>query len=791
LAEPSAGDKLFALHIKPLFAEKCNACHGDDPDKIKGGFDMRTRDSLLLGGDTFGEETAMLGKGEQSFLYITTTRKELDYEMPPKEADKLSEEEQWHIRDWLNAGAPWPNDEAVAAIQAEYAEGEVVQTSKALSEDWQNRRYESDKLWAYRPVKVAAVPEGMNPVDHFINESLSAVGLEAAGSALPKELVRRIHFGLTGLPPSPELVTSFMAEPDVESLVTDLMDSPHYGEQFAQHWLDVARYADSGGFANDYARPNAWRYRDYVVRAFNEDKPYDQFVREQIAGDELDANDSENLIATGFLRMGPWEQTGMSVFKETRQMWLDDVTDSVGQTFLAHAMQCAKCHDHKFDPVPTRDYYRMMAVFSTTQFADRDAPFLESESKAGFDQRNSWTKAKLSYFQDQQNAINAKISQNKQAEGGDVNLGENGLGPGDEASQTRLFKNVIKHKIEQDSTRPVAQSVYTGKTVTKRNVQGRQKLPKKPWGAGEFDPDVIFTGGDVYTHGDAVVPGALSAAESLGGMQTKSFPKHVGKRRLALADWITDSQNPLAARVMVNRVWSWHFGQGLAGNPNNFGGTGELPTHPELLDYLAAWFIESGWSVKALNHLIMSSEAYQRSSTHSQPHLVEEKDPKQKRYATFRPRRLTAEQLRDAMLVSSGELNRAVGGIPCRPEINAEVALQPRQIMGGTASVYEPDPTPEQRNRRSLYAERIRGLRDPFLETFNQPGPDNSCELRETSTVAPQALTMMNAQEVQDRGLAFADRLVKLSLTEEQTVAKAFEIALGRAATEQEVATCV
>ncbi len=790
-AEPTPGDKLFALHIRPLFAEKCNACHGDDPDKIKGGFDMRTREALLLGGDTFGEEVAILGKGEQSFLYLTTTRKEQDYEMPPKEADKLTEEEQWHIRDWIDAGAPWPDDAAVAAIQAEYAEGEMVQTSKALSEDWQNRRYESEKLWSYRPLSVAAVPEGVHPVDHFIDARLSSVGLEAAPPASPRQLIRRIHFGLTGLPPSPDLVTEFMADPDVASLIASLMDSPHYGEQFAQHWLDVARYADSGGFANDYARPNAWRYRDYVVRAFNEDKPYSDFVREQIAGDELDATDPEKLIATGFLRMGPWEQTGMSVFKETRQMWLDDVTDSVGQTFLAHAMQCAKCHDHKFDPVPTRDYYRMMAVFSTTQFADRDADFLASESLLDFDRRNAWTKEKIAVFNQQKAAINAKVQQNKKKEDGEVNLGENGLGPGDEASQARLAKNIIRHQIEQDSTRPIAQSVYTGKTVTKRNVQGRQKLPKKPWNAGSFDPDVIFTGGDVYTHGDAVVPGALSAAEALGGMQAKPFPKGMGQRRLALADWITDPQNPLAARVMVNRVWSWHFGQGLAGNPNNFGGTGELPTHPELLDYLADWFIDSVWSVKKLNRLIMSSAAYQRSSTHPQPERVEEIDPKRKHYATFLPRRLTAEQLRDAMLVSSGEMNPAIGGIPCRPEINAEVAVQPRQIMGGTASVYEPDPTPQQRNRRSLYAERLRGLRDPFLETFNQPGPDNSCELRETSTVAPQALTMMNAQEVQDRALAFADRLVGMELSDQATVARAFEIALGRSANEEEVATCV
>ena len=794
--EPTDGEKLFSLHIKPLFAEKCMACHGDEPEKIKSEFDMRTRESILRGGEIFEDEVLILGQGEKSYLYILSKRVEEDLEMPPKESDKLSAEQTGWLRDWINYGAPWPSDQRIAEIQEKYAEGEQVVTSKALSEDWQNRRYEPEKLWAYRPLKVQDVPRGKHPVDWFVNRKLEESGLEKAPFASARELYRRLSFGLTGLPPLPtelvEFEKDFKKSKKALSIYTKkLMASPHYGEHFARHWLDVVRYADSGGFANDYSRPNAWRYRDYVVRAFNQDKAYNRFIIEQLAGDELNPNKAENLVATGFLRMGPWEQTGMSVFKETRQLWLDDVTDSVGQAFLAHAMQCAKCHDHKFDPVPTRDYYGMMAVFSTTQLAERKASFLPEESKEDFDSFAVLIQSKIASYDKQNAELNEKIKRLKKEEKGNAKVGDNGLDPGDEASQSRIFKNLIRHKIELDRVQPLTHAVYTGKTIVRQNVRGRIDMPEKPWQKGYYDSDVIYSGGDVYSQGDTVEPGGLSAAESLGGMNANPFPKGQGKRRLALAKWIVDEKNPLTARVMVNRIWSWHFGRGLAGNPNNFGGTGELPTHPALLDYLADWFMKNGWSVKKLNHLILTSETYRRSSRHSDPESLAEKDPKGQLYSRFLPRRLVAEEIRDAMLRVSGELNPRVGGIPVRPDINPEVAFQPRQIMGGTASVYEPDPLPEQRNRRTIYAEKLRGLRDPFLEAFNQPGPDASCELRESSTVAPQALTLLNAEEVQDRALAFAARLLKENRNDSEIIKRAFELALGRAAGKEEVELCV
>lgn len=799
--EPSKGEKLYALKVKSLFAEKCIACHGDDPDDIAGGFDMRSREAMLKGGESFEDEALIPGKGEQSFLYIATTRSEEGFEMPPKEAERLTQEQQWWIRDWIDEGAPWPDETRIAEIQSQYAEGVIVETSGGLSDDWTNRRYKPEHLWAYQPLNVEEIPESAHPVDWLVDRQLKEAGLDAAPVANSRELARRLSFGLTGLPPLPIDAAQFESEAkkDVSEAVLvyakKLMATPHYGEHFGQHWLDVARYADSAGFANDYSRPNAWRYRDYVVRAFNRDKPYDQFVREQIAGDEIDPNDSENLIATGFLRMGPWEQTGMSVFRITRQQWLDDVTDSVGQTFLAHALQCAKCHDHKFDPIPTRDYYSMMAVFSTTQFAERDVPFATSENLTGFKQATEWTRAKIEAYQKERNELNSRVKNARKQETGDAKVGDNGLDPGDEASLARMSKNISRHNWEFDKTRPIAFSVYTGKTVQRGNVGSRTRMPNAPWGKGYMEEDTILTGGDAYTRGDPVKPGAISAAERPGRFPSTEFPVGRGKRRLALANWIVDKRNPLTARVMVNRVWAWHFGKGLAGNPNNFGATGRLPTHPALLDVLANWFMENGWSVKKLNELIVSSEAYRRSSRHPEPKTLEEKDPKRTLYATFTPRRLTAEELRDSMLAASGELNRQVGGIPCRPDINLEVAMQPRQIMGGTASVYEPDPLPVQRNRRSIYAEKIRGLRDPFLEAFNQPGPDKSCELRETSTVAPQALTLFNAEEVQDRSLALAARLLKATdstgSNDAAIVKRAFELALGRLPADDELRICV
>jgi len=817
--EFSEGEKLFALKVKPLFAEKCNACHGDEPDKIKGDFDMRTRESILKGGEYWAEDVVHVGEGEKSYLYLLTTRAEADFEMPPKEADALTEEQQWWIRDWITEGAPWVDDERVIEIQEKYAEGVLMTTSKALSDDWQNRRYKPEDVWAYQPLVKPELPEAtgsgeaVNPVDSFVEAKLDEMEIDPAPEADPALLIRRATFDLTGLPPLPSEVNRFLAsweeDRDVawSELIDRLLKSPHYGEQWGRHWLDVVRYADSSGFANDYERPNTWRYRDYVIRSFNDDKPYDQFIREQIAGDEITKRkDPEALVATGFLRMGAWEHTGMSVAKVTRQLFLDDVTDSVGQVFLAHALQCAKCHDHKFDPVPTRDFYRMQAIFATTQFAEVKTEWLPEENRNGMEEdralhvlRKQDNDERKAMLKERQEYYEAKWFAKKELPYQSVAEAKKAGLKGDELPKGRLFEKPVEFALgpitkkwtnrfnwEMDRYEPFAYTVYNGKTRKPRGNYERITMPEKPMGEGELEETAILGGGDPFSPTDPVKPGVLSAVP--GGLDHE-IPETVHGRRTALANWIADPENSLTARVMVNRIWQYHFGQAIAGNPNNFGATGKKPTHPELLDWLAVEFIEQGWSVKAMHRLIMNSDAYRRGTTHSSPGYLAEKDPEGVSYAVFRPRRLSAEEMRDAMLLVSGELNREAGGIPIRPDMNREAALQPRMIMGTFAPSYVPNPEPEQRNRRTVYAHKTRGQRDPFLEIFNQPSPDLSCEFRDTSNVTPQVFALLNSEESMDRALAFAHRILTgpRGPSDEDAVKRAFLLAYGRQPVSEEI----
>ena len=734
-----SSDMLFAHKILPMFKAKCLACHGEDPKKIKGDFDMRTYSGLLRGGES-EEPSVVPGKPLQSPLYMAVKRDHEDQwePMPPKENDKLSIEQTDHIRNWIEGGAPWPGPESLSKLLKEKdpwsADGSVkVKTSGGLSEDWTNRKYEESKLWAYQPISKPNLRTNDHPVDALIR-ARSPEGLSVALSAEALTLIRRVTFDLTGLPPKPREVQAFkMAwEKDRdgawEDLIDQLLASPHYGEQMARHWLDVVRYADSAGFSNDYPRPHAWRYRDYVVRSFNNDKPYDQFVREQIAGDEIKPKDPDHLIATGFLRMGPWEHTAMSVKAVTRQQYLDDVVNSVGVTFLANELRCAKCHDHKFDPIPTRDYYRMQAIFAPVTFSERKLPWQDFENRIGIKK--------------------------------------------DHERYQRLIKEKGIRSITSlpEADRPVSQFDKESERAghSKVNNKRRQQLNYQLKRAnpsvfsvinGAPDKIHILKGGSIESPQEEVSPGILSLFE--GSEELASLTNNKNGRRKELAKWITSKNNPLTARVIVNRIWQWHFGQGLAGNPNNFGGTGKFPTHPELLDWLAATFIEGDWSVKKIQRYILTSATYQRSASHPDPQALARLDPENISYASFKPRKLTAEELRDSMLAVSGELTPTLGGIPCHPEINEEIAMQPRHIMGSVGPAYQADPLPSQRNRRTLYAERIRTLADPMLEVFNKPGPDLSCERRETATIAPQAFTMLNSPIIRSRALAFAARLQK------------------------------
>ena len=778
-AQPASnGNLLFAFRIDPLLKSRCLACHGKDGSDIQGEFNLASAAGLLRGGES-GKPSIVPDKPLESPLYLAVSRTHDDWSaMPPKESDKLSSDEVNFIHDWIAAGAPWPNEARLKVLRRQQdpwakAGGVTVKTSGGLSRQWTDRKYDPANLWAYQAITHPEPPaETENPIDAFINARIPA-GLKSAPPADRVTLIRRLTLDLTGLPPAPGEIDTFLAdkEPGVYGrLVQRLLASPHYGEQWSRHWLDVVRYADSAGFANDFERPNAWRYRDYVIRSFNNDKPYDQFVREQIAGDELDAESIENRIAVGFLRMGPWEQTGMAVARLTRQQFLDDITASVGQVFLGHSLQCARCHDHKFDPIPTHDYYSIQAVFANTQFAEMDAAFLPTENTSGFEQHKKYHQM--------------RTAANKQMLAG---LSKERETPDDFGRDRLGRKWTILFNWGLDRYRPIAFTVYNGKTRLPKNVTSRQRKPAiDPAAHNTPENTAILTGGDLFSPAQPVQPGVLSATGVMA-----EIPSSADGRRLALANWIVSSENPLTARVIVNRVWQYHFGRGLVGNSNNFGATGQTPTHPELLDWLASEFMEHGWSIKKLHTWIVSSEAYRRTSTHPNGDKLEELDPAGNSYAVFRPRRLSAEELRDAMLAVSGELNPQAGGIPARPDINLEAALQPRMIMGTFAPSYVPDPQPAQRNRRSIYALKLRGHRDPFMTTFNQPVPDESCELRDTSNVTPQVFTLFNSTESADRALAMATRILQESDSGKEAVGLAFRLAFGREANRKETAAAL
>jgi hypothetical protein len=484
--------------------------------------------------------------------------------------------------------------------------------------------------------------------------------------------------------------------------------------------------------------------------------------------------------------------------------------------------------------VPTHDYYSIQAVFATTQLSERAAPFLPEENTQGFEERAYLEKSLAEYesvltkldavllenaarwFKDngkdptQWNAaVEAARNPATPKQGPVRKLGKYsdlfatarnaltkarvpegdfppklvGFTPEQFGMERVARKGLERLRWELDRYEPYALAVYGGRTRQYKTVFAPLRMPSDRMTAGELEETCILTGGDPFASGTKVKPGVLSV---LGSVQKTTIPDTIEGRRKAFAEWVASADNPLTTRAIVNRVWMWHFGQPLAGNPNNFGSTGKKPTHPELLDWLAAQFVESGWSFKALHRLIMTSEAYRRSAAHPDLKALREKDPLGTSYAVFQPRRLSAEELRDAMLAATGELNRTLGGIPNRPEINLEAALQPRQVMGTFASAWVPNPKPEQRHRRSLYALKLRGLTDPMLEVFNAPAPDFSCERREASTVTPQVFSLFNGQSTQSRALALAHRVLKEAPEDEQAIERLFAIVFSRGPSAEE-----
>ena len=833
----SEGARLFSLKIYPVLKAKCFACHGEDPGNLEGDLNLLSREGMLEGG-ALSDRVLVEGRPEESDLYRAITWEEEGLEMPPKENDRLSQSQVEDFRKWIEAGAPWPEEETRRRYTeaerkiAVTAEGEILRTSGGQSDEWTYRRYLPEDLWSVRPLEPRDVPAGKHPIDFFIDTRRSEAGYEAAPEADPRVLIRRASYDLLGLPPDPAEVAGFLRDWEIDSekawgaLVNRMLDSPHYGERWAQHWLDVVRYADTGGYSNDYERSNAWRYRDYVIRSFNGDKPYNQFVVEQLAGDQLadlsvrerlgkvgqamhkvrlngtyTEEESEWLVATGYLRMGPWD-SAMVKAPEARQIYLDDVVNSVGQSFLATNLRCAKCHDHKFDPIPTRDYYRIYAAFAGTQMAERKVPFLASENLRGFKDGKVQVRRLLAFATERKELILKKQEDAARRWYGERNLNYRSLQKRrnlpdgekpprhvglDHVDQGRLKVREQDERIwtrRMERYEPMIQGVYDGPNSSERMNRALKMRIAQKVDEAWMPTSVIYDGGALTAPGEEVTPGVLSGCGVAVEGSAPDDPFRIGDRlegrRLALARWIVDSRNPLATRAIVNRIWQHHFGKAIAGNPNNFGAKGARPTHPLLLDWLAADFVENGWTFKRLHRLIMSSRAYRQSGTHPDIAMLKESDPDNRLLTYFAPRRLTAEEIRDSLLFATDELVPALGGIPVMPEINREVALAPRMIQFSIAPAWQPSRTPMERNRRTIYTYRVRGLPDPFLNLFNRPTTNESCEERHSAAVTPQVFTLLNSDVMTDRSIALALRLEAEAAGLARQVELAFQLILGR-----------
>jgi len=539
-------EREFTLKVLPLLKDKCFGCHGNDAEDIKGDYNMLTRELLLKGGET-GDEAVVAGQPDEGTLLPAIAWD--DMEMPPKENDRLTPEQIELVRNWVVNGAPWPSEEAQnkfreeAKLEMSTDEGDIMTSSGGTSDDWTYRRYKPEDMWAFRPMQKVDISAKQNPVDTLIEQKLSSEEANAAPQADPLTLIRRASYDLIGLPPTPDEIEQFESDWKSNSesawtqLIDRLLESPHYGERWAQHYLDAARYADTAGYSNDYERSNMWRYRDYVIRAFNNDKPYDEFIVEQIAGDELWDQQSESqknpelLVATGFLRMGAWDPAMVKV-PQARQAYVDDVVNSVGQTFLSTTMRCCKCHDHKFDPIPIKDYYRMYAAFAGTQLAERPAPFLKEESRERFEKDKKQVELLLDFAKDHV----AKLTQKREtaaktwykendrqyvAHKDRKDLPDDEKPPRhvglDIVDQGRLKvreQDVWVWKRRLERYQPMAQSVYNGPDPKFLNSR-KMRMPKK------VDPNyqmvnVIFNGGAVEAPGDKVQPGVISALTAGG-----------------------------------------------------------------------------------------------------------------------------------------------------------------------------------------------------------------------------------------------------------------------------------
>ena len=652
---------------------------------------------------------------------------------------------------------------------------------------------EQRKHWAFVPPARPEIPPVetrgwvRNPIDAFILKSIERAGLAPAPEADRAALIRRLRFDLTGLPPSSREVAAFEADPApdaYERLVDRLLDSPQYGERWARQWLDLARYADSDGFKSDKARPNAWRYRDWVVKALNDDMPYDRFLALQLAGDEIAPGDPDAFIATGFNRNWPFEDNNM-VPGLGRQWMLDDVTDTTTAVVLGLTVACARCHDHKYDAISQRDYYRIQGVFAASRAKD-DFILAPAEDQAIQASIEAEHEARVDLLRREIEVIErpyaAELLKDKLAKlPVEVRLAFEA----DPMTRSAEQQDLLKKYAKQMAVEP-KKMMSAMPEETRAAWQGRKKEmdavvalapPPLPAASGMTDtgpkapPVRLLRKGNFANPGEEVEPGFLSVLGSTGLPKDYSSASTTGRRK-ALADWVTRPDHPLTARVMVNRLWQGHFGRGIVSTPGDFGTQGASPSHPELLDWLATELVARGWSLKAMHRLMVTSETYRQSSVASSKTL--EADSDNLLFGRMPRRRLEGEAVRDALLAVSGQLDGRVGGPSVFPDLPPGV-----ETRGGWAR----SPASADRNRRSLYVFIKRNLKFPLFDAFDVPDTNLTCPERNISVNAPQALMLLNSEQVLDQARALAGRVYAAASNRvdlDELASLGYRLSLGR-----------
>ncbi len=747
--QPSEQTEFFEKNIRPIFVERCYKCHSAESEKLKGGLRLDSKEGVLNGGET--GSAIIPGNPEKSLLMKAIRYVDPDLQMPPKKP--LAEQQIKNFETWIKMGAPYPE----------------VQSSKFKV---QSSSESASSHWAFQPIKNFAPPKvrnrkwPKNEVDQFILAKLEENNLSPVSSADRRTLIRRATFDLIGLPPTPDEIENFLADKSpnaFEKILDRLLASPHYGERWARHWLDVARYADTSGCNSDYPIPAAYKYRNYVIDSFNKDKPYDEFIREQIAGDLLpgktDAETFEHIIATGYLAISRRFGSRNNEFHLT----IEDTIDNVGKGILGLTVSCARCHDHKFDPIPTKDYYALYGIFSSTRYAfpgteiyrhPKDfvplATGTNVEAVAKYQTDLAELDDEIEKLQEKKKALEKP---DKDDATGEAKVEKPS---GEIDSEDKLLK--VKAALEDARTR-------------QKKLEAKPPSAEKAYAVseGKISDAKIQKKGDPGALGETVPRGFL---QILGGQKLPAAEQ--GSGRAELADWLTDPKNPLTARVMVNRIWQHHFGRGIVETVNDFGSRGKAPTHPELLDFLATRFAQSGWSIKKMHKLMMLSQTYQLATTDDAKNLSA--DANNDLCWRFNRRRLDAEEIRDAMLSVSGSLDATRGEQHPFP---AEKDWRFTQHTPFVA-VYET-------NRRGIYLMQQRIKKQPFLEVFDGADPNATTGVRPVSTTPIQALFMMNDPFAHEQADQLAIRIGLAKTETAQRISYAYRLALGRPASSEEI----